>query len=163
MLPARSSFAASLLIASAVLACGSLSLGCSGESGTPHPPETVVSSTTPTPAEPSTPADPESPAGDAPLARSTLSMSPACGAEGSRVMLRLDWTSDKRVPDCLLAEEFDVRFGSKAARITKLGKMNEGWCALDVLVPKGAASAAITVKVDHDVYESPTSFASPCQ
>jgi hypothetical protein len=147
----------------AVLAfvCLSLgALGCSSEAGTPPAPETVVSPTTPAPADPE---GPDTSATDATLAHSTLAMSPACGAEGTRVMLRLDWTSDKRVPDCLLAEKFDVRFGSKAARITKLGKMNEGWCALDVLVPKGAASAEITVTVDHDVYESPTSFASPCQ
>ena len=56
-------------------------------------------------------------------------------------MLRLDWTADQRVPDCLRAEDFQVRFGAKLARITKLSKMNEGWCALDVLVPKGATSA----------------------
>ena len=96
------------------------------------------------------------------VAHATLAMAPACGAEGDRVMLRLDWTADKRVPDCLLAEQFEVRFGSKLARITKLGKMNEGWCALDVLVPKGAESAVVTVAVDHDVYEGPTAFAMPC-
>ena len=146
-----------------VVACVSLSVGCSSEPGTSHEPETIVSPTTPAPADPSNPAGPGAPASEPSFAHSTLAMSPTCGAEGSRVMLRLDWTSDKRVPDCLLAEEFDVRFGSKPARITKLGKMNEGWCALDVLVPKGAASGAVTVSIGHDVYDSPTSFASPCR
>jgi hypothetical protein len=140
-------------------AFGALAFGCSSEPGGPREPETVVSPTTP--AEPSAPAA-GSDTGEAPAAHATLAMSPSCGAPGTRVVLRLDWTSDKRVPDCVRAEEFDVRFGSKVARITELGKMNEGWCALDVLVPKGASSTTVTVSVGHDVFDSTTTFASPC-
>ena len=149
----------SLLVAIASLM---LSLGCSSDPGAPVVPETVASPTTPTPADPNAPAGTTPAPIDAPVSHATLAMSPACGAVGERVMLRLDWTADRRVPDCLRAEDFQVRFGPKPASITKLGKMNEGWCALDVLVPKGAASAVVTVTVGHDVYESPTAFATPC-
>ncbi len=149
-----------IAIASALSLSLSLSLGCSSDPKEPVIPETATSPTTP--ADPAPPADPSAKPDETPLAHSTLSTSPSCGAVGERVMLRLDWTADMRVPDCLLAEDYEVRFGSKPARITKLGKMNEGWCSLDVLVPKGAQSATVTVKVGHDVFESPTAFASPC-
>ncbi len=149
-----------VLAAPAAIASLTLSLGCSSEPGAPVVPATTTSPTTP--ADPAASGNADATPISADVVHATLAMAPACGAAGDRVMLRLGWSADKRVPDCLLAEQFEVRFGSTPARITKLGKMNEGWCALDVLVPKGAESAVVTVAIGHDVYEGPTAFAMPC-
>jgi hypothetical protein len=142
-------------VLSFVLACAACS---SAETPAPAP-ETTTSPTSPT-------APAEQPAAEEASSRPTapLTASPSCGETGERVVLRLDWTSDKRVPECMRPDDFEVRFGSKKASITNLGPTSDGFCALDVVVPAHAESgAAVKVTMGLDVFESPSAFAVPCQ
>ncbi len=116
------------------------------------------------PAEPTVAVEPTAPeavpSGDA---RAPLTAAPACAAPGSRVVLRLGWTSDRRIPSCLRLEDFRVRFGGEKALITRAGLTSEGFCALDVVVPERASSGPVRVLTEEDTYETDTAFVVPCR
>jgi hypothetical protein len=124
---------------------------CSGSDDAPvgSEPTVVVEPTTPDPV----------PSGDT---RAPLTAAPACAAPGSRVVLRLGWTSDRRIPSCLRLEDFRVRFGGEKAVITRAGLTSEGFCALDVVVPKSASSGPVRVLTEEDTYETDAEFPVPC-
>ena len=148
MLAARPSALLVFALSSALLACSSAT------EPTPQP-EVASSPALPEPQ----PTEEGAPAASPP---SALTPSPSCGEPGSRVVLSLGWTSDKRVPECMRPDDFEVRFGSVKAPITMVGPTNDGFCVLDVLVPAKAKSGVVSVKIGRDVFQSPSEFVTAC-
>ena len=93
---------------------------------------------------------------------SLASASPTCAPIGSRVVLKLGMTRDNRSVDCYDVDRVQVFFApSKLAKVTVMGPMSDGFCAIDVEVPKGAESGAIRVEVGKDTFAT-DSFPVPC-
>lgn len=93
-----------------------------------------------------------------------LDATPSCAPIGGRVVLKLGWTSDRRTVACHDAREANVVFApDKNAKITAMGPMSDGFCAIDVEVPKGAESGKVRAEVGDDVFESTVVFAVPCR
>jgi hypothetical protein len=98
------------------------------------------------------------------VAPAPLTASPACGAPGTRVVLRLGLTSDGRVPECMRIDDFAVLFSrSQPTPVAVAGPTSDGYCALDVNVPKGAESGPITVAVGGAIFESTSAFEVHCR
>lgn len=133
-----------------------LAAGCSNASE-PPPEGRPTQDTSPT-----TPAPAEGAADDEPAPPAPLVAAPGCGKPGARVLLRLGVTRDGRAPACFRVEDFAVRFGAKPARVWQIGPTDEGYCALDVLVPEEAESGTVVVQAGRDAFESPSPFRVPC-
>lgn len=152
-----------------VILC-SLGVACGGEGGVPsqsresQPPaatDTNATSPDPAPSAPTTepPKEESPPAGEA----SVLTASPACAPIGSRVVLKLGMTRDHRSVDCYDVDVVVVSFApQKLAKVTVMGPMSDGFCAIDVEVPKGAESGKITVAIGADTFETEAAFPVPC-
>lgn len=92
-----------------------------------------------------------------------MKLAPACGNPGLRVVLTLGLTNDHRVPSCFDAQQANVTFApNKPGKITAMGPMADGFCALDVEIPKGAESGKVQVQIGKDVFESDVVFGVPC-
>lgn len=139
------------LVSLVVLVVSASTVGCSGSDDAAVPAEPTVA------VEPTSPDS--VPPGDT---RAPLTAAPACAGPGSRVVLRLGWTSDRRIPSCLRLDDFRVRFGGEKAIITRAGLTSEGFCALDVVVPERASSGPVRVLTEEDTYETDVAFPVPC-
>jgi hypothetical protein len=142
--------AATALVACLVACLGAGLVACSGAPDEAPPPAPVVETS---------PTESEEPAslGPAPLAAS-----PACGAPGAHVILKVGNTPDGRKPNCLRIQDFTVRFGrAHPSKVLQAGDTYDGYCGLDVLVPEGADSGPVTVTAGKDLFESETAF-RPC-
>ena len=146
----------------ATVACG----GGGGSTSAHREPQTDTNAT-----EPTAPANGPSDEAAQPPAQeeqgtaetSVLSASPSCAPVGSRVVLKLGMTRDNRSVDCYDVDRVQVVFApNKLAKVTVMGPMSDGFCAIDVEVPKGAESGAIQVDVGKDRFESEASFPVPC-
>ena len=94
---------------------------------------------------------------------SLVSATPSCAPIGSRVVLKLGMTFDHRAVDCYDVDAVQVVFApEKHAKITVMGPMSDGFCAIDVEVPKGAESGKIRVDVGRDAFETDATFPIPC-
>jgi hypothetical protein len=94
---------------------------------------------------------------------SILTASPTCAPIGSRVVLKLGMTRDQRSVDCYDVDAVRVSFApQKPAKITVMGPMSDGFCAIDVEVPKGAESGKISVAIGTDAFETESVFPVPC-
>jgi hypothetical protein len=146
-------------------------VACGGGGGSPSPAQTEAPATESNPTEPEA-AAPESseepgagPKSDEHGAKqiSVVSASPSCAPVGSRVVLKLGTTYDKRSVDCYDVDAVGVVFApEKAAKVTVMGPMSDGFCAIDVEVPKGAESGKIRVEIGADTFETDTVFPVPC-
>lgn len=146
----------------ATAACGGS--GGGGGSSTHEEPGTDTNATTPaeTPKgdEAATaPASGDEPSGPA----APLTLAPACGTPGYRVVLKLGLTSDHRVPSCFDVDAARVTFApNKPAQVTLMGPSSDGFCALDVEIPKGAETGKVQVAIGRDAFESDVAFGIPC-
>ena len=146
-----------------------LLIACGGDGSTPAPAPTPTSETSPTdPAVGTPPAeepvqDPPKQEEQGPTQMSVVSASPSCAPIGSRVVLKLGMTFDRRSVDCYDVDAVQVVFApDKQAKITVMGPMSDGFCAIDVEVPKGAESGKVRVDVGRDVFETDSTFPIPC-
>jgi hypothetical protein len=150
------------LFAMVMIACG----GGGGSPSTSREPATDQSPTEPSaPTTGSSDEPAQEPAQEEPASKETslLSASPACAPVGSRVVLKLGMTRDQRSVDCYDVDDVRVVFApDKEAKITVIGPMSDGFCAIDVEVPKGAESGKIRVDVGTDAFESEATFPVPC-
>jgi len=145
------------------IACG----GGEGSSSTYREPGSDVNATEPTaPANGSSGEPAQGPVQDEPGPTgqtSVLSASPTCAPIGSRVVLKLGMTRDNRSVDCYDVDKVSVVFApGKHAKISVMGPMSDGFCAIDVEVPKGAESGTIHVEVGKDAFETDAAFPVPC-
>jgi hypothetical protein len=128
-----------------------------------------------TPASESSPTDPatgsesegagaaEGTAAAAAPAAAALAPSPGCGSPGEHVLLKLGVDASGRAPACFRPGDFDVRFAPAIpADVTMIGPTDDGYCAVDVLVPKGAQTGAVKVTAGDGLFESPGAFHVPC-
>jgi hypothetical protein len=148
---------------------GMLMIACGGggESPSAHrEPATDQSATEPSGEAAGSSSEPaQEPAEEEPGARETslVSASPACAPVGSRVVLKLGMTRDQRSVDCYDVNSVQVVFTpEKHAKVTVMGPMSDGFCAIDVEVPKGAESGAIRVEIGRDTFATEASFPVPC-
>lgn len=101
--------------------------------------------------------------GKGPRPPAVMTASPACAPVGSRVVLKLGRTSDQRSVECYDVDDVLVQFApGKDAKITVMGPMSDGYCAIDVEVPKGAESGKIRVSVGDEAFETESAFPVPC-
>lgn len=143
-----------------LVACGG-SGGGGGGSSTHEEPGTDTNATTPVEGgENGTPAAQDQAPADPP---STLRLAPACGTPGYRVVLTLGLTRDHRVPSCFQVDDARVEFApNKPAKVTLMGPTSDGFCSLDVEIPKGAESGKVKVSIGKDAFESDVAFGIPC-
>lgn len=149
---------------------GMLMIACGGDGGAPstyQDPTTEKSATEPPSPSASTPGeaaqDPAQDEAPRPTETSVLTATPSCAPVGSRVVLKLGMTRDQRSIDCYDVDGVRVVFApEKHAKITVMGPMSDGFCAIDVEVPKGAETGKIRVDVGTDAFESEASFPVPC-
>ncbi len=139
----------------AVAAVASLLVACSGAADTVRDPETTASPTTPPPDDTTT-------TPSVPSSHGAVTAAPGCGKSGEKVILRLGWTDDKRVPECVRPDDFEVTFGGKLATVLRTGTNNDGYCTVEAFIPKGAGSGGVKVKVARDVFETTSQFEVPC-
>ena len=147
-----------------LVACG----GGSGAPSTYQDPVRDQNATEPSPPVKDTASGPdpapgaeEDPSAKVPAA---LDATPSCAPIGGRVVLKLGWTSDRRTVACHDARDTSVVFApDKNAKITAIGPMSDGFCAIDVEVPEGAESGKVRAEVGDDVFESTIVFAVPCR
>lgn len=147
MRPARVPAGPVLLPTLAAIAVLASTAACSGADEAPVAPATTVQATDPVP-----PGDTHAP----------LTASPGCGVPGARVVLKMGWTTDQRVPACFRLDAFRVRFGNEKAVIEQAGTTMEGYCALDVIVPPNATTGSVRVLTEQDTYETDVPFAIGC-
>lgn len=148
---------------------GVLTVACGGGDVTPstyQEPATEKNATEPSaPASGSSSENAQEPAQGEPRAAETsvASASPSCAPVGSRVVLKLGMTRDNQSVDCFDTDRVQVVFApSKEAKVTVMGPMSDGFCAIDVEVPKGAESGPIRIEVGKDAFVTEAAFPVPC-
>lgn len=144
-----------------------LLVACGGDGGAPSTeasqPATATNATEPVSGTEATPDSSSDPSGRGPKPPAFMTASPSCAPVGSRVVLKLGRTSDQRSIDCYDADATHVEFApGKDAKITAMGPMSDGYCAIDVQVPKGAESGKIKVSLGDDLFETESVFPVPC-
>jgi hypothetical protein len=151
-------------------ACVAFGVACGGEEGAPSQNPSPVTDESPTEAVTGSPGPAEAPAQEPPQEEETgpkpasvVSASPACAPVGSRVVLKLGMTFDHRSVDCYDVDRVQVVFApEKHAKITVMGPMSDGFCAVDVEVPKGAETGPIRVDIGRDTFATEATFPVPC-
>lgn len=148
---------------------GVLAVACGGDGAPPstyREPTTEKNATEPSaPGNGSSGENAQEPAQGEPRATETSSAtaSPTCAPVGSRVVLKLGMTRDHRSVDCYDADRAHVVFApNKEAKITVMGPMSDGFCAIDVEVPKGAESGPIRIEIGKDAFATEAAFPVPC-
>jgi hypothetical protein len=146
-------------------------VACGGDGGSPSPPagrETMsaVNPTEPAAGDPSASSS-EGEANQEPTKGrkepAPLTASPACAPVGSRVVLKLGLTSDRESVDCYDVHRVRVVFTpDREAKVTVMGPMSDGFCAIDVEVPKEAESGKVRVEIGDDAFETSAAFPVPC-
>lgn len=146
-------------------------IACGGDGGSPSQTQLPSNASNATEPPVETPATDE-PATDSrgakeedkgPKQTAPASASPSCATEGSRVVLKLGMTFDQRSVECYDVDAVQVVFApGKHAKITVMGPMSDGFCAIDVEVPKGAESGPIRVDVGSDSFRTDATFPVPC-
>lgn len=149
---------------------GMVMVACGGGGGAPSTYQDPAIEQNPT--EPAAEANGSSGATEQPPAReeepgstetSIASASPACAPVGSRVVLKLGMTRDNRSVDCYDVDRVQVVFApNKQAKVTVMGPMSDGFCAIDTEVPKGAESGTIRIEIGKDSFVTESAFRVPC-
>jgi hypothetical protein len=145
-------------------------IACGGDGGSPsqtqQAPSTASNATEPpveTPAGEQPASEPPKEEETGPKQTSVVTASPSCAPVGSRVVLKLGMTFDHRSVDCYDVDAVQVVFApEKHAKVTVMGPMSDGFCAIDVEVPKGAESGPIRVDVGSDTFRTDATFPVPC-